>query len=461
MKILGIACFTVVTLALSPFITAQDLAIYKFKNANIGAYYLNGTYTPESNFHISYLQFSTHIGNLPASMKSLVEDALVPKNNGDYSAISLSLLNDLIPTNFEVTANLNLHLFGFGFALDTDNYISMGANVKANVYTVLGKEVFNYLANGYADGNEVHITSNSFAEVLAYHEFFGTYTHKIPKEHLIFSGSLKFLLGAYYANGALPEVKLATQSNTTTLRVADLSAKYPSEISPSPKGTGVGIDFAVSWKSPKVRYIDYPLNVSLSVNDLFSFISWDAPFNTIESNNINTQIDRSVINDLVNDFKFDKLFDKVKKAADDLKTIKDTVNLNFTTVLAPKIYFSSDVNLTQNHEVGVLYYVNIGRPSIPAHQKLGLSYVFSTDEKLFSFSVIPTLHISENATYYSTALGLNLNAGAFQMHLFTDHIEMSSDSLIRTASIGLGFSLNFGNATGNSQRRRRYNISLC
>ena len=442
----------------SPLIKGQNISLYRLKNNNISAYYQNGTYIPNNKFHVSFLQTYLNI-ETPLSLGDISES--ITTRDG-YNVLSIPSLVSKIDGNFEISTFAESHILGGGFAIDPLKYISLRVSAVAETYLELDKRLLDIFAYGFGSSDQISSSRNSYTQGMTYMEIAGTYSQNIPDKKLTISGSLKYLMGLYYVEGRIPTFLMKNNNNTSlTLEIEDLSFIYTNVEADgadgddgfgTPQGAGVGVDFAISWQTPKLSWINLPLDLSLAVKDIFSFISWSNSVKSIRSEKSTSSIDRAYISDILNNFKLDDITSSFKKIGEQIETKKETEDLNETTVLAPKVFFSADVTLLENHNVGLIYFANTGRLSIPIHQKIGLGYTFTTSGKMFSTSITPMLNISKNTTYYSTAMALNLNAGFFQMHLFSDAIEqLIALNLLQTASVGVGFSFNFGKLSSSGR----------
>ena len=443
-------------LLIGTFLKAQSISLYRLKNSNIAAYYQNGTYTPNSQFHISLPQIEGAVEN-PISIGDISE-SLVQKT--DYNALDIPILVSKFDENFELFSSIKSHLLGGGFAIDSESYLSFRLSAVADMYVEVDKGLLDILSYGFGSSNQVSSDKNSYAQALGYMEFVTNYTHKIPQKKLVISGGIKYLSGMYYLDGRIPTF-LAKNNNATSfsLELDNLSILH-TESPGGVQGAGMGFDFAISWETSKVQLIGLPIDLSLAIEDIFSFISWSGSVKRIQSIESASTIDRALITDVVNNFKFDEITANFKKIGEQIKTERTTENLSTTTLLAPKIFFSADVKLFKSHEVGIIYFANTGRGNAPMRQKIGLGYIFTTPKRLFAASITPTFNLSKNTSYYSTAVGLNLNAGFFQMHLFSDALEqLIVQNLLQAVNFGIGFSLNFGSLSSKSNNKsKKYSL---
>jgi|TARA_B110000902_G_scaffold83150_1_gene98695 hypothetical protein len=365
------------------------------------------------NFNSNALQFNQ------------ISSPLVPSANPGKYTLDVSQLSNILDNGAFVHLGMSVELLNFGFRVNKSMF-SFSATEKIKTRVAIPKDFLKLAFEGNGGANVGYDFNFNFGlDILHTREFALGYSRSLLKDKLTVGGRLKYVQGLNVVNTVKNDVVFTTHDRAYGYTVSadievDVSTPFlDSTLTPEQAtrallgngNSGFGIDLGAQLK------LTDKISLSASIVDL-GVIKWNNNTSNIKSINAGASFDYNGI-DVI-----DYIGDSVSGGAgfvalgDTLLDVfaLDTSNSSFTTGLLGEFYLGANLNITKNHNAGLLVYGSFNNKQFFPAVTLSWNSMFGKLLALSaSYSVV-------RGSYTNVGVGMGLNLGVEQFYFASDNV---------------------------------------
>ncbi len=412
---------------------------------------VNPALDPDCQWYFGMPAISSIDLNLSSNGLKLREfgNALVPSPGGDSFTLDIPRLANIFDQKTYINMGLNQDWINFGFRLGGDNFVSFNISEKVKTRVVIPQDFLSFIFEGNGGPNLGREFKFDWGfDVLHTREFAVGYQRSLMDQKLKVGGRLKYIYGLSSINTAKNDLRFTTAEDDFTWNLqSDLQLNIASSYLPldslnvppaervlfGADNKGWGIDLGASME------LTDAITVHASIIDLGQ-IKW----------NENTRVTKSIDPGATFEFKGidinDYLYDTLDIAAS-LQEISDslmdafaldTVSESFTTGLLGEFYLGGNLNITEKHNVGVLFYGSFyNRDFYPA-------FTLSWNSKFGRKLALSASYTIMRGSFSNLGLGTSVNLGPEQFYVVSDNVIGAATGNVKSLTVRFGWNHTFG-----------------
>lgn len=388
--------------------------------------------------------------------------AIGPDANGDTTFMLSEFTKGFKKKNY-ISVNSSTDLFSFGLKLKS-NYFFINASVINNVRFTAPGDFFQFITQGNGGSNLNRKFDFGFGiDALSYAELGLGYSRKLFNEKLSVGARVHFIKGLATISTNESEFNFTTDKNTfdynlqsnieinSAVSFNELPAISPFDTTFKPKDSigfqevvnamfkggnrGMAIDLGATYK------VTDKFTLSASVTNIGK-INWNTNTYNWKSRDPGASYKYTGL-DIPNALDFEN--QDVESALNDLEdTLKSTFRLDnntdaFTTGLFAQFYIGGNLNLTKNHNAGVLLHGSFYKKTIDP------AITLSWNSKLTRILGVSATYSVANNSFVNAGLGFSINAGPIQTYFVSDNIiGLFAHESVNTVNLRVGMNVTIG-----------------
>ena len=402
-----------------------------------------------------------------------VVDAIRPDENGDTTFMLGEFTDGFKKKNFNSISNA-MDLFSFGFKLKK-NYFFFNTSLVNNVRFTAPGDFFQFIAQGNGGANLNRKFDFGFGlDMMSYAEVGIGYSRKLMNDKLTVGGRVHFIKGIATVSTEESSFNFTTDPNTFDYYLqSDVQINSANSLSGLPsispfdstfeftdsmtfqdavnsifKGgnRGVALDLGATYK------LNNKLTLSASITNL-GRITWNTNTYNWKSRTPGATYQFTGLN-IENALDFDG--DDVETAFNELgDTLKSTFRLDnntesFTTGLFAQFYVGGNLNLTKNHNAGVLLHGSVYKKTLDP------AITLSWNSKLTKVLGVSLSYSVANNSFVNAGLGFSLNAGPIQTYFVSDNlIGLFAHKQANTINMRTGINVTIGRGEKKLKKKKK------
>lgn len=441
----------------------NNLTLYNMKPIP-QKFYANPANPSDAKLFIGVPGASSHyidFGITAFQLQDLV-DAIYPDANGDTTFLLSEFTKGFKKKNY-ISVNNAFDLFSAGFKIK-NNYFFINTTVVNNARFTAPGDFFQFITQGNGGSNLNRKFDFGFGlDMLSYAEIGLGFSRKLMDERLTVGGRVHFIKGIGTISTEQSSFTFTTDKNTfdyylqsdieinsansfnglpalspwdTTFQPTD-SIGFQDVVNSIFKGgnRGMALDVGVTYKHTE------KLTLSASITNLGK-INWNRNTYNWRSKDPGATYQFTGLN-IQNALNFEDR--DIEEAFNQLgDTIRETFQLennraSFTTGLFAQFYLGGNLNLTKNHNAGVLFHGSF------YHKTINPAITFSWNSKLTRVFGVSASYSIANNSFLNAGLGLSINAGPVQTYFVSDNlIGIFAHRKVNTFNMRMGMNVTIG-----------------
>ncbi len=433
-------------------------------------YQLNPAFAPERSFYLEI----PGVSNIQMEAQSNVGISNFVFDTGDEKLhtfmspkISADKFLDRMPSITQITSNISMDLFGFGFG-GKKWFTSFNIKMRNNEEVLLPKSLFKFMKNSLSEGSyeieDINIKTNTYLEVGL------THSQKVM-ENLTVGLGLKFLVGAEYAdinidridadlngdswkvktqatvNAALPGVKYKYKIDEETgRRIVEGAEEYKVNANDLiPQSYGFAVDLGAEYD---FKDLVEGLKVSASLTDL-GFINWKGMYTFATDKDKYVEFAGFNNYDVNGNNEDDDTMDKIQDDFEDMMQFYPEMEDD-----TKKVSLNATFRLGAEYTVPTMEWLSVGE--LFTFRSGTLPYVSSKT----SVTLTPCGWFDLTGSYAFTSVGssfgmlFNLHPAGINFFVAVDRIKAKlNPQFVPVDDFGLNFSIGLNLAVGGKRNR--------
>lgn len=452
----------------------NNLTLYNMKPVP-QKFYANPANPSDAKLFIGVPGASSHyidFGITAFQLHDLV-DAISGDQNGD-TTLSLSEFTKGFKKKNYISINNSMDLFSFGFKLK-NNYFFLNTSVINNARFTAPGDFFQFVTQGNGGSNLNRKFDFGFGlDLLSYAEIGIGYSRKLLDEKLTVGGRVHFIKGIAIISTQQSEFNFTTDKNTfdyylqsdieinSALSFNKLPSISPFDSTFKPRDSigfqqvvnsffkggnrGMALDVGVTYK-PTNKF-----TLSASITNIGK-INWNTNTYNWKSRNPGATYRYTGLDiDNALDEQERDIEEAFNEFADTLKSTfrLDNNTESFTTGLFAQFYVGGNLNITKNHNAGVLLHGSFYRKTIDP------AITLSWNSKLTKILGASVSYSVANNSFVNAGLGLSVDAGPIQTYFVSDNLlGLFAHKQVNTVNLRAGMNVTIGRGEKKAKKDKK------